>query len=232
MNIFIAHIEYNKALLTPEESWHCARVLRMKPGDAIKLIDGKGNFYEAALETVHDKHCSANVLNGPIKQNPRSYFLHIAIAPTKQIDRIEWMLEKCVEIGIDKISLIACKNSERKNVNTERLRKIAESAVKQSQQALIPEITDLKSFEALIHSANEPLKLIAHCENTVKNQLCTLDLKNASTLVMIGPEGDFSTDEIEGALQDGFKPISLGNNRLRTETAGLYVCQTAAILNL
>lgn len=232
MNVFIAHIENSKALLTPDESWHCARVLRMKPGNTVGIIDGRGNTYEAILENVHDKHCTAAIVTGPVLQNLRNYFLHVAIAPTKQIDRIEWMVEKCVEIGIDKISLIICKNSERKTANVDRIRKIIESAVKQSQQALIPELDEIKDFKQMVSTAQENQKIIAHCEETEKQHLATLDFKNKSTIVMIGPEGDFSPVEIQFAIGAGFKPISLGNTRLRTETAGLYVCQAVSILSL
>ena len=231
MNIFIATVEQKLATLTSEESWHCAKVLRKKTGDNIQLIDGIGNFYEGVLETVSDKKCTANLTSGPILQEKRNYYLHLAIAPTKQIDRIEWMIEKAVEIGIDEISFISCKNSERTVIKIDRIIKIVESAVKQSLQAYLPKINDLVFFKEIINSKEADQKLIAHCYNGEKNDLKITEFKNKSTLVLIGPEGDFSLDEVDIALKNNFKAVSFGSNRLRTETAGLYVCQAASLLS-
>jgi len=231
MNIFIASVEKKLASLTSEESWHCAKVLRKKTGDKIQLIDGIGNFYEGVLEIVSDKKCTANLTSGPILQEKRNYYLHLAIAPTKQIDRIEWMIEKAVEIGIDEISFISCKNSERTVIKIDRIIKIVESAVKQSLQAYLPKINDLTSFKEIINSKEVDQKLIAHCYNEEKNDLKQMEFKNKSTLVLIGPEGDFSMDEVDIALKNNFKAVSFGSNRLRTETAGLYVCQAASLLS-
>lgn len=231
MNIFIASVEKKLATLTSEESWHCAKVLRKKTGDKIQLIDGIGNFYEGVLEIVSDKKCTANVTSGPILQDKRNYYLHLAIAPTKQIDRIEWMIEKAVEIGIDEISFISCKNSERTVIKIDRIIKIVESAVKQSLQAYLPKINDLTSFKEIINSRSADQKLIAHCYNEEKNDLKQTEFKNKSTLILIGPEGDFSMDEVDTALKNNFKAVSFGSNRLRTETAGLYVCQAASLLS-
>lgn len=231
MNIFIATVEQKLATLTSEESWHCAKVLRKKTGDNVQLIDGMGNFYEGILELVSDKKCTANLTSGPILQEKRNYYLHLAIAPTKQIDRIEWMIEKAVEIGIDEISFISCKNSERTVIKIDRIIKIIESAVKQSLQAYLPKINDLTSFKEIINSKEANQKLIAHCYNEEKNDLKQMEFKNKSTLVLIGPEGDFSMDEVDIALKNNFKAVSFGSNRLRTETAGLYVCQAASLLS-
>ena len=231
MNIFIATVEQKLATLTSEESWHCAKVLRKKTGDKIQLIDGIGNFYEGVLEIVSDKKCTANLTSGSILQEKRNYYLHLAIAPTKQIDRIEWMIEKAVEIGIDEISFISCKNSERTVIKIDRIIKIVESAVKQSLQAYLPKINDLTLFKEIINSKEADQKLIAHCYNEEKNDLKQMEFKNKSTLVLIGPEGDFSIDEVDIALKNNFKAVSFGSNRLRTETAGLYVCQAASLLS-
>ncbi len=231
MNIFIASVQDKTATLTSEESWHCAKVLRKKAGDAIQLIDGKGNFYEAVLELVSDKKCTANITSGPVLQAKRNYYLHLAIAPTKQIDRIEWMIEKAVEIGIDEISFINCKNSERTVIKTERIHKIVESAVKQSLQAYLPKVNELMSFKEIMNASKEDQKLIAHCYDSEKENLKQINFKNKSTLILIGPEGDFSKEEVDIALSNKFKAVSFGNNRLRTETAGLYVCQAASILS-
>jgi 16S rRNA (uracil1498-N3)-methyltransferase len=223
MNIFIATINHTIAELTPEESWHCTKVLRFKAGDEIGLIDGKGTFYEGQLSVVNEKKCVANITFGPRVQNKHPYYLHIAISPTKNIDRMEWLVEKAVEIGIDEITFLRCKNSERTVIKEDRLIKIAESAVKQSLQAFIPKINPLTNFTDILKTKADN-KFIAHCEEASKKHLKSFDLKNKTSLVLIGPEGDFSSEEVALAKTAGFIEISLGENRLRTETAGLYVC--------
>jgi len=234
VNIFIASIENNIASLTPEESRHCTKVLRHKTGDKISIIDGKGNFYEGVLTLISEKKSIAEITSGPIAQKKKDYYLHLAIAPTKQIDRIEWMLEKAIEIGIDEITFIQSKNSERVVIKPERLLKIIESAVKQSLQAFIPQLNDLISFNEFVLKSNETeniQKLIAHCEPSEKSSLKSLNFRNRSTLALIGPEGDFTKEEINFALKNNFQALSLGDNRLRTETAGLYICQAVSILS-
>ncbi len=230
MNIFIAVIKDNLATLTPEESWHCSKVLRKKAGESIGLIDGAGHFYKAVLEAVSEKQCLARITEGPVAQEKRNYCLHLAIAPTKQMDRMEWMIEKAVEIGIDEISFMQCKNSERVVVKTDRIEKIVESAVKQSLQAFIPKINGLRSFKEMLGTKHDQ-GFIGHCFEAEKIPVKNIDFKNRSTLVLIGPEGDFTQEEVSQAHNVGFKGVSLGTNRLRTETAGLYVCQAAALLS-
>ena len=229
MNVFVAHIESGTAVLNEQESLHCAKVLRMKTGEEIELIDGKGNFYKGKLSKVGQKNCVAQIISGPVIQPKRNYYLHLAIAPTKQIDRVEWMVEKAVETGIDEITFIKCKNSERVKINLERIQKITESAVKQSLQAFIPRINGLINFAEMMNVKTE-MKLIAHCHEGKKSNLKEINFKNKSVLILIGPEGDFNPEEITLALQNNFTGVNLGNNRLRTETAGLYVCQTLSIL--
>ncbi len=228
MNRFIATIEGNKALLKPDESFHCAKVLRQKAGDTVELIDGKGNFFEGILTRIHEKQCEAELTKGPVAQLMRTYQLHLAIAPTKNIDRTEWMLEKAVEIGIDEVSFIRCKNSERTVLKNDRMKKIAESAVKQSKQAFIPEIHDLRKFEDMMELQADT-KLIAYCGDAQKTELRNLSFNGKKVLILIGPEGDFSPEEVEIALARGFQAVSLGNSRLRTETAGLAAVMTLAI---
>jgi 16S rRNA (uracil1498-N3)-methyltransferase len=230
VNIFIAAIENHTGLLTPDESWHCAKVLRKKTGDAVRLIDGLGNFYEGLLETVSEKQCRVKLTAGPLPQVKRNYSLHLAIAPTKQIDRIEWMIEKAVEIGIDEISFLQCKNSERTAIKPERISKIVESAVKQSLQAFLPKANGLVPFKE-IFQAKADQKLIAHCFETEKVAIKTISFRNQSSLVLIGPEGDFTREEVLLATEQGCRPISLGETRLRSETAGLFVCQAASLLS-
>ncbi len=230
MNIFIASIENKIARLTPNESHHCAKVLRMKASEQIHIIDGKGNFYTGILTVVSDKKCEAEVVSGPNPQAKRNYYLHLAIAPTKQIDRIEWMIEKAVEIGVDEISFVQCKNSERTTIKIERINKIIESAVKQSLQAFMPKINELIMLKEFLSKNKADQKLIAHCNDSEKKDLRSFEFKNRSTLVLIGPEGDFTKEEIAMASEQKFIAISLGDTRLRSETAGLYVCQAISIL--
>jgi 16S rRNA (uracil1498-N3)-methyltransferase len=229
MTIFIADIQKNTATLAPEESWHCAKVLRKKIGDHVHVIDGKGLIAEGTLSLVSEKKCSVHLLQEARLQDKHPYYLHLAIAPTKQIDRMEWLLEKAVEIGIDEISFIQCKNSERVQLKNERIQKIVESAVKQSLQAYIPKINALTGFDTFIQNCTADQLLLAHCYNANKTPLISLDFKNIHSLVMIGPEGDFSREEVKAATEKKIRFVSLGENRLRTETAGLFVCMSAAI---
>ncbi len=231
MNIFIATVAGSTGTLTSEESWHCAKVLRKKSGDHIHLIDGKGNFYEGDLELVSEKQCRVSITKGPVPQPKRNYYLHLAITPTKQIDRIEWMIEKAVEIGIDEISFVSCKNSERSVIKTERIAKIVESAVKQSLQAFLPKINELRSFKEILNQSQADQKFIAHCYDLPKQEIKLVKFIGKSTCVMIGPEGDFTLEEAELAKEHNFGALSLGANRLRTETAGLYICQAASLLS-
>jgi 16S rRNA (uracil1498-N3)-methyltransferase len=231
MNIFIANIIDKEAFLEAEESWHCSKVLRKKAGDKIAVIDGKGLYAEGILELVSDKKCKLQLTQDPVLQTKRNYQLHLAIAPTKQIDRIEWMIEKAVEIGLDEISFLQCKNSERVNLKIERIQKIVESAAKQSLQAYLPKVNGLMLYEQIIQKNNVEQKLIAHCNEGEKSNIVKVQFKNKNSLVLIGPEGDFTKEETIIAFSNNFKPISLGENRLRTETAGLYICQAAALLS-
>lgn len=223
----------NSAILSEEESWHCVKVLRKKAGDAISLIDGKGGYYEARITDAHPKACSVEITAAQHEFKKRDYHLHVAIAPTKNMDRIEWFAEKAVEIGVDEISFILCQTSERKVIKIERVIKVVESAVKQSVQAYMPvvnEIVPLKKFIEAQQTA-AAVKLIAHCteENTAGIKQLVAPGKNA--VCLIGPEGDFSKEEIALAFNNGFSGLNLGANRLRTETAGLYVCNSLALIN-
>jgi 16S rRNA (uracil1498-N3)-methyltransferase len=231
MNIFIAEVKDKTGILTSDESWHCTKVLRKKVGESIRLIDGKGSFYDAILEVVSEKKCTTRIVSDPIIQPKRNYYLHLAIAPTKQIDRIEWMIEKAVEIGIDEISFLTTHNSERTVIKTERIQKIIESAVKQSLQSYIPKLNGLLSFKEIINLNKADQCFIAHCHDSNKEDIKQIEFKNKSTLILIGPEGDFSIEETDLALKNNFKALSISSNRLRTETAGLFVCQTASILS-
>jgi 16S rRNA (uracil1498-N3)-methyltransferase len=217
--------------LSEEESKHCIRVLRLEKGSEVQLIDGKGGFYTAAILDAHPKRTLLNILSVQTSFNKRNHYLHIAIAPTKNIERMEWFLEKATEIGIDEISFMICGHSERKELKTERLNKIVTSAVKQSVKAYHPVINELLSYNQLLAKPFNGQKFIAHCEKTEKTTLKAEIILNGSYMILIGPEGDFTTGEIDDALNNGFKAITLGDSRLRTETAALEACFEVNFLN-
>lgn len=211
--------------LNEEESAHCSRVLRLKEQDVIYLVDGKGGFYKAEIYQVTKKAVQLNILETQKDYGKRNHYLHIAIAPTKNIDRIEWFLEKATEIGIDEITPIICEHSERKVIKEERLNKVITSAMKQSLKAYHPKLNPAISFSQFIKSNSIDNKFIAHCITDEERRTITdLSSKYADSLILIGPEGDFSVQEIQLALQNDFKAITLGNSRLRTETAALAAC--------
>ncbi|MBP5501397.1 MAG: 16S rRNA (uracil(1498)-N(3))-methyltransferase [Bacteroidales bacterium] len=217
--------------LNDEESAHCCRVLRLNEGCEIAVADGVGGVYSAIL-TVCSKNSCAAKLTEQFNDIPiRQYYNHIAIAPTKNADRIEWFVEKAVEFGVDLITPLLCRHSERKVLKTDRLEKIILSAFKQSGNAILPKIAPLTPFAEVIKNANEDIKMIAHCESGQKVFFTKTAKPNSRTITLIGPEGDFSEDEIALALNSGFKPISLGITRLRTETAGVAVASFLAAIN-
>ena len=212
--------------LNSAESKHCVKVLRKQEGDTIHLIDGRGNFYEVKITLASQKKVLFNVTK-KWEEMPRPYSLHIAIAPTKNNDRFEWFLEKATEIGIDEITPIICEHSERKTIKNERMEKIILSATKQSLKAKLPRLNPAVSFDHFIEKKTDSDCFIAHCEEREKINLQTVISSNSTLL--IGPEGDFSTKEINQALNHNFKAISLGSSRLRTETAGIVACHTLAL---
>jgi 16S rRNA (uracil1498-N3)-methyltransferase len=217
--------------LNEEESKHCTRVLRLGKGAGLQLIDGKGGLYTATILDPHPKRTTLQIISVTNNFNKRNHYLHIAIAPTKNIERVEWFLEKATEIGIDEISFIICKRSERKDIKLERLNKVVTSAVKQSLKAYHPVLNEPVSLSSLLAQPFEGRKFIAHCEKTGKTSI-KAELKTGGRyLILIGPEGDFTTAEIDEALQNGFKAITLGESRLRTETAALEACFEVNFLN-
>jgi len=223
-----SHPQY---FLNEEESKHAVRVLRLEPGAEVQLIDGRGGLYTAQIKDAHPKRTILQITSVITAYNKRNYYLHIAIAPTKNLDRLEWFLEKATEIGIDEISLIICRRSERKEVKVDRLNKIIISAIKQSLKAYHPVLNGPVAFDAFISRQFEGQNFIAHCENTAKTSLSNELKKQGEYLILIGPEGDFTPVEIEMALHNGFKAITLGDNRLRTETAALEACFEVNFLN-
>lgn len=217
--------------LNEEESKHCIRVLRLQAGDEIQLIDGRGNFFVAEIADPHPKRTQLRIISAEPDFNKRNHYLHIAIAPTKNIERLEWFLEKATEIGIDEISLIICQRSERKEAKTERLNKIITSAMKQSIKAWHPQLNETIALSKLVSAPFDGQKFIAHCEPGEKFELKDQLKPFGRYLILIGPEGDFTPTEIDNAIKNGFKAITLGNSRLRTETAALEACFEVNFLN-
>lgn len=217
--------------LDEEESKHCIRVLRLQIGDQVSLIDGKGGSYIAEIIVAHPKKTMLKVVTYMAEFGKRNHYLHIAVAPTKNIDRFEWFLEKATELGIDEITPIICDRSERKEIKVERSNKIITSAVKQSLKAYHPQLNHQISFKEMMLKKQEALLYIAHCEKGEKFYIQNEFKAHQKYLILIGPEGDFSTKEIEIALQNGFVPITLGESRLRTETAALQACFEINYLN-
>ena len=228
-------------VLPEEESQHAVKVLRLQTGNEIIVVDGIGGFYKAKITNTHPKHCGFEIVETIKEYGKQNYKLHIAIAPTKNIERLEWFIEKATEIGIDEITPFICRFSERKVVKAERLEKIIVSAAKQSVKAYFPILNPLCTFDELMKQHQASQKFIAHCYPTLPPQsgnnfpekkLFQNEIqKSSDILILIGPEGDFSVEEVEKAISLGFSPVSLGESRLRTETAGLVACHTVAIFN-
>lgn len=207
--------------LTPEESHHAVSVLRMRIGDRLEVTDGKGNLAGAELTSDEKRKAGIRILDS--QQIPRRDFsIHLAIAPTKNIDRMEWLVEKVVEIGVDKITFVKCAKSERPSVPMDRLNKLAVSAMKQSGQAWLPQLTEMTPFGSFVSAAKDPQRFIAFVDGSNPEHLAHVVQPTGDRTLLIGPEGDFTPDELERALQHGFRKVSLGPHRLRTETAGLY----------
>jgi 16S rRNA (uracil1498-N3)-methyltransferase len=217
--------------LTPEESKHMIKVLRLNAEDEVQLVDGKGGFYSAKIKDANPKKCELKILNTQQDFGKRNFGIHIAIAPTKNSDRFEWFLEKATELGIDEITPLLTANSERKTIKPERLQKILISAMKQSLKAYLPKLNPLASFNDVIQKTNEKQKFIAHCHSGNKIHLKDVIKSNENCVILIGPEGDFNEKEIEFANQNNFTSISLGKSRLRTETAGVAACHIVNLAN-
>ena len=211
--------------LPPDEAMHALRVLRMKIGDEMVLMDGQGNYYRAEVTLAHTKHCLYEIKEQMPQERQWQGHIHLAIAPTKMMERIEWMTEKAVEVGVDEISFLNCQFSERRLVKIPRLEKIMISAVKQSHKAWATKLNEIVTFDAFIKQPREGHKYIAHCYEEVPRTYLFDELQKSSvsdeTTVLIGPEGDFSIDEVRKAVDAGFISVHLGKSRLRTETAGL-----------
>lgn len=213
-----------------EESRHIIKVLRKKDSDILHVTNGLGLLFETEITLASDNKCIVEVLS--IKKSPEPKFrLHLAVAPTKMNDRFEWFLEKATEIGIQEITPVFCDRSERKAINLERFEKIILSAMKQSNETYLPKLNEAISFKEFIKQKNEGLQLIAHCEETDKKSLKEVLKPNENVTILIGPEGDFSDKEIALALENSFQPVTLGNTRLRTETAAVVACHSVVFFN-
>jgi 16S rRNA (uracil1498-N3)-methyltransferase len=222
MHLFIGNIIGNVAEISGEEAQHFSRVLRGKIGQEIYITDGKGHLAKGVVSQIHSKTIEIDILDMQTDFEKRPYYLHIAIAPTKNMDRMEYFLEKATEIGIDEISFLKSFHSERKNINLERCQKIVSAAVKQSLKAYVPKLNDLVKFNEFVQSQHSETKFIAHCESDLERKEFKKILQPQSDyLILIGPEGDFSREEIQLAESQGFTGISLGHQRFRTETAAL-----------
>jgi len=211
--------------LPTDEAMHALRVLRMKIGDELMIMDGKGNFYRAEITLAHPKHCLYEIKETIPQERQWKGNIHLAIAPTKLMERMEWMIEKIVEIGVDEISFLNCQFSERQVIKISRAEKIGISAMKQSRKAWKTKINEIVPFKNFITQSNEGRKYIAHCYDEIPRSSLFDELKKSSdcadATVLIGPEGDFSIDEVKEAIKNGYRSVHLGNSRLRTETAGL-----------
>lgn len=235
MQLFYAHIiKGNQAFLDPEETRHCTKTLRKKLQDTISFTDGCGGLYEGIIVEISKKSCTIEISQQLVSNDNKNFRLHLAIAPTKNINRLEWFLEKVTELGIDEISLLLCQRSERKRIRLDRLEKIILSAAKQSIKSTFPKLNDLIPFKDFIEQQQAAYKAIAHCNS---NDLPHLQQQLHQTpsedlVLLIGPEGDFSEEEVALALEHGFEEISLGKSRLRTETAGIIACHTVHLAHI
>lgn len=210
--------------LNPEESKHIIRVLRKKNGDIFHITDGRGSLFEVEIMDDRPKSCTVKILSEQKEYNKRNHALHIAIAPTKNINRMEWFLEKTTEIGIDRITPILCEHSERKIIKPERLQKVITSAAKQSLKAYFPHLDEMVKFADFVQQDFQGEKYIALCQDEELRPLAGLHSKENDVFILIGPEGGFGNTEITLAKDNGFIPVSLSDNRLRTETAGVVAC--------
>lgn len=231
IQFFAPEIETTHSL-PPEESSHCVRVLRRQPGDIVQAVDGKGNIFTCTIVAASPKRVDL-AIDTVVQQHPTwKGKLVVAVAPTKNMDRMEWLVEKLTEVGFDRFVPLECQHSERRSIKPERLERIAVSAMKQSLKATLPEICEMTPFSRVVSDYSGYNRYIAYCDRTIPRILfANVYRPNADTLIIIGPEGDFSPEEIKSALDVGFVPVSLGPSRLRTETAALYAGIVAQAAN-
>lgn len=217
-------------ILSQEESHHAVKVLRLKPGQQVVVTNGQGKWFEGELTEANARACVVNITRRE-EQPPRPFHLHMAVAPTKNIDRFEWFLEKATECGIDEITPVFCENSERNNIKPERLEKLLVAAMKQSLRAFLPVLNPSVKLKDFLKKEMKGTKMIAHCGNGTRDNLLNVYVQGQDAVVLIGPEGDFSETEVKTALEADFKPITIGDYRLRTETAALALCINLNFVN-
>lgn len=227
---YLPHAVAGPLFLNEEESKHCIRVLRLKLGDHVLITNGKGWLYDCTIAVPHEKHCELKIESSLEVKKERGN-IHIGIAPTKNIDRFEWFLEKATEIGIDEITPLICQRSERQQVKLERLNKVLISAMKQSLSVHLPILNPATDLKRLIQSTIDGQKFMGYVDEKVTHQLKDFYRKGEKVMILIGPEGDFTAEEVEFAKGSGFIPVTLGPSRLRTETAGVVACTIINILN-
>ena len=219
-------------VLPESDSKHAVRVLRMHEGDLLQVIDGRGHAFDCRLTAAHPKKAVLEIIAKRDMPLPWDYCITVAVAPTKSMDRMEWMVEKLTEIGINRIVPLKCEHSERKDIKTERLKKVAVAAMKQSLKSVLPQIDEMTPMRDFLTRQHPDQKFIAYCDDIHQRQeLACRYIAGKSATILIGPEGDFSPDEIRAAIESGFQPITLGANRLRTETAALVAVDTCHILS-
>lgn len=217
--------------LSEEEAAHALRVLRLAVGDELDITDGRGNLYKAVIDSIVGKHCHVEAKEVTAMPKGWNGNIHVAVAPTKNMDRIEWFAEKATEIGLDAVTFLNCRFSERKVVKCERVERIVVSAMKQSLKYSKPLVNEMTDFKKFVSEPRDGEKYIAHCYNGEKHLLNDVHEAGTDATILIGPEGDFSPEEVKFAMDAGYKPVSLGNSRLRTETAALVACHTLMLKN-
>jgi len=218
-------------MLSEEDSGHAVRVLRHTEGDEIVVVDGEGSFYHCNIVSAHPKRCAVQIVRVEEEQH-WPYEVQIAVAPTKNLDRMEWFIEKATEMGLDRFIPLKCRFSERKELKTERMLRIAVSAMKQSLKATVPQIDEMTDIKTFLKEPFDGQKFICHCYQGMERKLLSKEIRpGAKVRVLIGPEGDFSEEEVQLALANGYVPVSLGNQRLRTETAALAAVHSVHIMN-
>ncbi|MGM0496607.1 MAG: 16S rRNA (uracil(1498)-N(3))-methyltransferase [Bacteroidota bacterium] len=234
MQLFYApDISGNIYVFPQDESKHIVKVLRLKEGDSIHITDGKGNLFISEIVEADIKNCKVKVTSKRSEEGKRDFSVHIAIAPTKNIKRFEWFLEKCTEIGVDEITPLKCMYSERDHIRLDRLNRVVSSAMKQSLKTYLPVLNEMTDFEDFLSLGldNETYRCIALCDDSPKQHLKNAYSQRKDVVIIIGPEGDFSDEEKESAKEKGFKPVSISSSRLRTETAGVVACHTVNLMN-
>jgi 16S rRNA (uracil1498-N3)-methyltransferase len=234
MQIFYTkNVSEGKALFSREESMHCLRVLRMRRGESLRFTDGSGNLYEGVITDDHPTAMTVTVISAEHDQGRRGYRLHMAISPLKNENRLEWFIEKAVETGIDEITPLICSRTEKRKIRRERLEGLILSAMKQSVKCYLPRLNDPVMFSDFIDAMHEGKKIIACCDPAIERIPITSSFsRGEETTILIGPEGDFTAEEVSGAVKGGFTPVHIGPSRLRTETAGVAACCSVYLANI